>query len=299
MLFASLNVLIVLSCFAEAAGHAKLMSPEPRGGPIRGYGNKLRPFDDARKVANGMDGSDGCGGASNDDPGAGKPKVTYKPGQRVPLKWSVTIAHASDRKNTGVRIALKYSNGDSFEDNILGGAVNGDPEATAIDAGESDSESHFVTLPKGKTCERCTLQWLWAAENDGGFYLGCADIRISESGGGGGGAPTSRRRSSKRRRRTGSGKSRRRGASRRRRRRRRRTKAPTTPAPTTTTKAPTPVPTPPRRRYVAPTPRRRAPAGAQYRCRQCGYIGSEAQYNSLQSCPKCGQPVKGYWQKVR
>jgi hypothetical protein len=39
-----------------------------------------------------------------------------------------------------------------------------------------------VQLPRGKTCDLCTLQWIWSAEQDGGSYLGCADISITTNG---------------------------------------------------------------------------------------------------------------------
>jgi len=39
-----------------------------------------------------------------------------------------------------------------------------------------------VSLPAQKTCEYCTLQWIWAANQDGGSYIGCADIAITANG---------------------------------------------------------------------------------------------------------------------
>jgi len=217
------SICLILSFFVQAACHGKLTYPVPRGGPIEGYGNKLRPFDDARKVANGLDDGDGCGGKRNDDPGAGKAKLTFKPGQKVEVKWSITIPHSRDRKRSGVRIALQYSSTDSFGSNILAGGVEGDPEYTPLDAGKEDIEAFSVALPKGKTCKGCTLQWLWAAEGDGGYYLGCADIAILDSG-----SPTTRRRRRGNRRR----------GSRRRRRRRRRSDMPSVTTTATTTEMP-------------------------------------------------------------
>ncbi|KAL2917133.1 hypothetical protein HK105_203197 [Polyrhizophydium stewartii] len=39
--------------------------------------------------------------------------------------------------------------------------------------------SHMIpTLPDGKA-GAATLQWLWASQEDGGFYLACADIDVS------------------------------------------------------------------------------------------------------------------------
>ena len=53
----------------------------------------------------------------------------------------------------------------------------------AVDAGDGTVEmSQLLTLPAGKTCSYCVLQWMWAARNDGGFYISCADIAITEDG---------------------------------------------------------------------------------------------------------------------
>ena len=53
----------------------------------------------------------------------------------------------------------------------------------AVDAGDGTVEmSQLLTLPAGKTCSYCVLQWMWAARADGGFYIGCADIAITEDG---------------------------------------------------------------------------------------------------------------------
>jgi hypothetical protein len=178
---AFVNVIFVSSWIDIAAGHGKLISPEPRGGPVQGIGVKLQPFANARLVADGLDGGDGCGGVTNKDPGAGIPKATYRPGEQVPVKWSITLPHDSDRTNTGVRIALRYSPSDSFANNVLAGGVQGAPTYTPVDAGSTPNEQRVVTLPSGKTCSRCTLQWMWAAQADGGFYVTCADISILEA----------------------------------------------------------------------------------------------------------------------
>ena len=43
----------------------------------------------------------------------------------------------------------------------------------AVDAGDGTVEmSQLLTLPAGKTCSYCVLQWMWAARQDGGFYIG-------------------------------------------------------------------------------------------------------------------------------
>lgn len=39
-----------------------------------------------------------------------------------------------------------------------------------------------VQLPEGKLCTYCTIQWVWAARQDGGYYIGCSDISITADG---------------------------------------------------------------------------------------------------------------------
>jgi hypothetical protein len=77
---------------------------------------------------------------------------------------------------------------------LLGGA-EGDPgfedareiQTHAVAAGPEDADANtevsaFVQLPEGKTCPYCTLQFMWAARSDGGYYVQCADISITDSG---------------------------------------------------------------------------------------------------------------------
>jgi hypothetical protein len=109
----------------------------------------------------------------------GAASAEFAPGQNLTVKWRVTIPHPADNILTGVRIAIHYSNTDSYKDNILAGMAVGDPDKTKVDA---SLEEYTVTLPPTKTCSPCTLQWMWAAQNDGGFYLECADINIKSSG---------------------------------------------------------------------------------------------------------------------
>ena len=93
----------------------------------------------------------------------------------------MTIPHDEDRTNSGVRVnippsnhtiessahtlstlrclyvtnvcqvAIHYSNGDSFENNIL---VDGADAGT----GRGDTITQTVKLPQGKTCENCIMQ---------------------------------------------------------------------------------------------------------------------------------------------
>jgi hypothetical protein len=83
----------------------------------------------------------------------------------------LTLVHPDDIEDTGVRIALHYGPGDSFADNILRGGLPGEtPVGGVLAAGPSDVAdnqrvSYTVTLPAGKTCNFCTLQWVWAARS--------------------------------------------------------------------------------------------------------------------------------------
>ena len=65
--------------------------------------------------------------------------------------------------------------------------MRGDPDFTKVAAGNGDGTRDAlydveVTLPADKTCDICTLQWVWSAENDGGSYVGCADVSITADG---------------------------------------------------------------------------------------------------------------------
>lgn len=59
----------------------------------------------------------------------------------------------------GVRIAISYNENDTFNDNVL---VNG------IEVGPVGYNTYSVTLPAGKVCDKCVLQWIWDSTADGG-----------------------------------------------------------------------------------------------------------------------------------
>ena len=106
---------VALGCLAcRTAGHGILVSPPPRLGTTgpNNQGNKLT----------GDAGRTNCGGTANGDtPYAlpkNNPKVAQKPGDLMVIQWSVTIPHPADNLNRGVRIALHYSDGDSFNNNV-------------------------------------------------------------------------------------------------------------------------------------------------------------------------------------
>eukprot|EP00656_Telonema_subtile_P055575 TRINITY_DN864_c0_g1_i7.p1 TRINITY_DN864_c0_g1~~TRINITY_DN864_c0_g1_i7.p1 ORF type:complete len:308 (-),score=24.34 TRINITY_DN864_c0_g1_i7:67-990(-) len=166
----------------HASPHAILTTPQPRPNMRSAPGAKLTPFNSARTYAI------GCGGSRHRDPGVQVPVVADKPGSQIQVQWQLTIPHPSDNLNSGVRVAVHYGEGDSFESNILAGRIEGDPAGqTAVSAAltspaRNSIQKLSVALPAGKTCNYCTLQWIWAAKNDGGSYIGCADVAITTDG---------------------------------------------------------------------------------------------------------------------
>ena len=178
---------------AKVRGHAIMYSPTPRsnvffgppGSDATSDGTKIPDFAMARFYAN-----QGCGGSANQDPGVELPERAYSPGETIEVKWKLTIPHPIDALTSGIRIALHFSPDDSFEQNILAGGVVGDPAYDVLPAGPTTEtpvdtiplQVQKVTLPM-KTCDYCVLQWVWGAENDGGTYIGCADISIKDGGG--------------------------------------------------------------------------------------------------------------------
>ena len=165
------------------------------GAGISGSGTKLQPFADAKIYAD----ETKCGGAvKNKDPGVETPLVAFSPNDVLTVKWRMTIPHPIDypldapdntaSPGSGVRIAMHYGATDSFKDNILAGGVAGDPRVGTLAAGTSEDDpgrngevTATVTLG-AKTCDYCTLQWIWAANNDGGSYLMCVDLSITAYG---------------------------------------------------------------------------------------------------------------------
>ena len=159
-------------------GHAILVAPPARSNQV-GIGIKLQPFTDAKALADA-----GCGGVRNRDPGVQIPQVAYLPGSTVTVTWQLTIPHPADVLDTGIRVALHTSPVSSFALNILAGGLTGEVGYTPVSAGPVDAaanslQSITVQLPPGVTCDYCTLQWIWAARQDGGSYVGCADISIT------------------------------------------------------------------------------------------------------------------------
>ena len=108
---------------ASVAGHAMQTSPAVRPG-LQGppAGAKIQPFDTARATANA-----GCGGTLNRDPGLQQPTQAFTPGATVTVNWDLTIPHPDDNLASGIRVAIHYGPGDSFDQpaNILAGGMFG------------------------------------------------------------------------------------------------------------------------------------------------------------------------------
>jgi len=154
-------LLLVVVFVVVVAGHGILVQPTPRAGTDQGTGDKIQ----GSSATN--DGSNTCAGPSG---GAGEVagaiQATYQAGSQIKVTWDTTIPHASP---PGVRIAIRYQPTDSFDDNIL---------AQGLDVGAKGCHSTTVTLLANKTCDDCVLQWMWESSADGGYYLGCSDIKI-------------------------------------------------------------------------------------------------------------------------
>ena len=165
-------------------GHAILIDPPARTGMSVGVGAKLQPIGAAATFLATCGVTGNCGGSDVGGPAA-VTKV-YKSGAAITVRWTNTIPHDVDRLTAGVRVAVHFAAGDTYTQNVL---------ISGADAGAGAGEkSVTVTLPAGKTCVggtgNCVLQWSWVANNDGGSYIGAADISITADGTGGGGGGT-------------------------------------------------------------------------------------------------------------
>ena len=117
-------------------------------------------------VANFKSLENSCGGPTN---GAkqGLPNTInaeYIAGDQINVAWDLTIPHDNA---PGVRVAMAYGNGDLFTNNIL------------VDGYDVNRKSIQVTLPKGKGCQGCYLQWSWRSIEDDGIYMSCSYVKIN------------------------------------------------------------------------------------------------------------------------
>ncbi|KAI8905806.1 hypothetical protein EDD86DRAFT_182677, partial [Gorgonomyces haynaldii] len=89
-----------------------------------------------------------------------KPVDKFVAGQDVTVEWAITIPHKSD---PGVRIAVQFP---------------GEQMQVLADKLDVNSLKATVKLPAGKTADSAVIQWLWATQEDGGFYMACSDVQI-------------------------------------------------------------------------------------------------------------------------
>jgi hypothetical protein len=121
--------------------------------------------------------------------------TNFTAGDSMTVKWRLSIPHLADNTNLGVRVAIIYppeTAGGVRTMQILAGMPNdgltvvpGAPVVVAADAGpvsnEIETKSVEVRIPT-KSCERCVLQWLWMAQNDGNERIDSApssDVCVS------------------------------------------------------------------------------------------------------------------------
>ena len=153
--------LLLLFCFVDNIyGHGKMVLPVPRAGSggRSDLGDKLQPF--PATAAN----ITACGGTANKDPGPLAIQNTYQAGQTISIVWKTTITHDNA---PGVRIMVRYTTTEDFT--VL---------ADALQIGADGCHNTTVTLPATRTSNNAVIQWLWQSQSDGGFYIGCADVKI-------------------------------------------------------------------------------------------------------------------------
>ncbi|KAI8618340.1 hypothetical protein BC830DRAFT_1109429 [Chytriomyces sp. MP71] len=145
---------VVASLVVLVQSHAILVEPKARDGMAVGNGIKY------------------VGNVTNyiPDPAfpmcAGFPAAatvaTYNAGDKVTIKWDVTIPHTSD---PGVTISMQYGTESDFI--VLTSGVDDALGATA------------VTLPMDKSSKAAVLRFMWQSKSDGGFYVGCSDVTVN------------------------------------------------------------------------------------------------------------------------
>jgi len=141
--------------FEQVSAHGRMLEP-----PIR-----IQPGDENQgfTVTNGPTKVEPCAGNP-----AGPVKAKFKSGETIPIKWKITAAH---RGKCTVQLSV---NGQDTEFKDLKSFDN------CADANGDFSDT--VPLPKGVTCDKCTLRWRWDAELTKELYLNCADISIGKGG---------------------------------------------------------------------------------------------------------------------
>ena len=180
--------LIALAALGAVEPHAVMVNPPPRSNvvippnciwPDCPLGAALGGASNAYETAN-----RGCGGILNGDPGVTVPTVAYMSGSSLDVTWALVQPSQIDRISDGVRVAVHYSNTDSFECNALvsfapAGPDRPDDETTTTPPLEMTVS---IDLPPEKTCDYCVVQFMWVARSRDAYYISCADIAITETG---------------------------------------------------------------------------------------------------------------------
>lgn len=115
-----------------------------------------------------------CG---DQDPGPKAVVKTYTVGDKITFKHLVTIAHPAQGQPEKVRLAIKYKENEQFSANVLFEAENNDISGSTS-PGNGGEKVLTATAQLQKPCDKCTLQWFWDSQIDGGGYIDCADIKI-------------------------------------------------------------------------------------------------------------------------
>ncbi|KAJ3123130.1 hypothetical protein HK098_002173 [Nowakowskiella sp. JEL0407] len=146
-----LSIALLFSFIVSVLSHAVLEFPAPRKGEEVEPGFKINNFPPT------ADQLSQCVGLGK-TPGA--VSSTFESGATIDVKWKITIPHKSD---PGVRIAVQFP-GEAF--------------TVLVDNIDVNKVSVSVNLPAGKS-GTAVLQWMWATQEDGGFYMGCSDILVN------------------------------------------------------------------------------------------------------------------------
>ncbi|KAI9341437.1 hypothetical protein BDR26DRAFT_860425 [Obelidium mucronatum] len=153
------TIAAILLCHFQqtVTGHAILLDPIPRtgmavGNGIKYVGNITNYIPDPKFPA--------CAEFQTSGPVTKK----YVAGETVGIKWKNTIPHSNP---PGVTISIQYAVGGEFV--VLAEGIDDGPEEATI------------KLPAGKSSPSAVLRFMWQSKEDGGFYVGCADVSITES----------------------------------------------------------------------------------------------------------------------
>lgn len=141
----------ILAILGQVNSHAILVNPPPRTTGQMSFseiGIKIANFPPTAEQLN-----------SCLDSAPSPTALQVKSGSQIPVEWSITIPHSSD---PGVRIAMQFGDNvfEIMQDNI-----------------DINAKTAKITIPSDKS-GKAVVQWLWATQEDGGFYMACADVEI-------------------------------------------------------------------------------------------------------------------------